>query len=236
MLAAHYHLIMLNQYRHTPILPSPLSPPPLDRVQEAGGSNTYDMDLVRRTRLGERGTFDLLVLKYQRRIIKLALRYTHNPCDAEDIAQETFIRAHRGLQGFRGDCAFYTWLHRIAINSTKSVRSMRAREPQLMPLEVSEGDEAPDTPLRLRDTSTPEHLALTEEIRVIVNAAVQALPAEFRSAVIFRELDGMAYADIAEMMNTPVGTVRSRIYRAREVIDLHLRRVFDNGLGRNAKG
>lgn len=236
MLAAHYQPIMPNQLCHSPTSRTRVPPAFLSRMSASEASNGYDMDLVQRTRFGERGAFDLLVIKYQRRIITLAMRYTHNRCDAEDVAQETFIRAHRGLQSFRGDCAFYTWLHRIAINSTKSVRARRAREPQFMSLQVPGAEETPHTPIRLRDTNTPEDLALTDEVCAVVNAAVQALPAEFRSAVILRELDGMAYADIAEMMNTPVGTVRSRIYRAREMIDLHLRRVFDNGLGRHAEG
>jgi RNA polymerase sigma-70 factor, ECF subfamily len=223
---------MLNQHRTdlNSRLQFPRSAP--GRTGRAKSGNKMDMDLVRRTRLGERGTFDLLVLKYQQRITKLILRYMHDPKDAEDVAQDTFIRAYLGLRRFRGDCAFYTWLYRIAINSATNALSKRAHGLQTISLEISDSEEAPNTPSPLRDANTPEDLALTEEVRVIVGAAVEALPVEFKAAVVLRELNGMSYADIAALMNTPVGTVRSRIYRAREFIDLRLRDVCEGGLSR----
>jgi RNA polymerase sigma-70 factor (ECF subfamily) len=196
--------------------------------------NASDADLVRRAQLGERGAFDLLVLKYQRRILKLALRYTRNPSDAEDVSQEAFIKAFRGLQGFRGECAFYTWLHRIAINSAKNVLMDRGRD-LLCRSVVSVDDSTAEFTPRLWELETPEDLALTDDIRLAVNSALEALPASHRTAIISREIDGLTYEQIAAAMNTPTGTVRSRVFRAREMIDRQLCMVFDAGLGRRGR-
>ena len=191
-----------------------------------------DLSLVRRVQAGERGAFDLLVLKYQHKVVKLVMRYTRNPADAEDIAQEAFIKAYRALPQFRGDSAFYTWLYRIAINTAKNAIAARDRNPVIYQIDSQDGDESTDMINRLKDPDTPEGLALTEEIRGTVNAAIDALPEDLRTAIVLRELEGLSYEEIAAAMDCPVGTVRSRIFRAREAIDKRLRGVFEGGLGR----
>ena len=191
-----------------------------------------DLSLVRRVQAGDRGAFDLLVLKYQHKVVKLVMRYLKDPTEAEDVAQEAFIKAYRALPQFRGDSAFYTWLYRIAINTAKNALVSRDRSPISYEINLNSDDEAPDVASRLRDPDTPEGLALTEEIRGIVTAAIDALPEDLRTAIVLRELDGMSYEEIAAAMDCPVGTVRSRIFRAREAIDRRLREVFDGGLGR----
>jgi RNA polymerase sigma-70 factor (ECF subfamily) len=191
-----------------------------------------DLSLVRRVQAGDRGAFDLLVLKYQHKVVKLVMRYLKDPTEAEDVAQEAFIKAYRALPQFRGDSAFYTWLYRIAINTAKNALVSRDRSPISYEINLNTDDEAPDVASRLRDPDTPEGLALTEEIRTTVTAAIDALPEDLRTAIVLRELDGMSYEEIAAAMDCPVGTVRSRIFRAREAIDRRLREVFDGGLGR----
>jgi RNA polymerase sigma-70 factor, ECF subfamily len=197
-------------------------------------TDASDVDLVHRTQLGEQEAFDLLVLKYQRRILKLALRYTRNLSDAEDVCQEAFIKAYRGLRGFRGECTFYTWLHRIAINAANSALKVRARESEYRCV-ISDGDSAPELAACLWELETPEDLALTNDIRLAVNAALEALPATHRMAIMSREIDRLTYEQIATAMETPIGTVRSRVFRARELIDQRLRMVFDGGLGRGTR-
>jgi RNA polymerase sigma-70 factor (ECF subfamily) len=191
-----------------------------------------DLSLVRRAQAGERAAYDLLVLKYQHKVVKLVMRYTRNPADAEDIAQEAFIKAYRALPQFRGDSAFYTWLYRIAINTAKNAIAARDRNPVIYQIDSQDGDESTDMINRLKDPDTPEGLALTEEIRGTVNAAIDALPEDLRTAIVLRELEGLSYEEIAAAMDCPVGTVRSRIFRAREAIDKRLRGVFEGGLGR----
>ncbi|MFO1400557.1 MAG: RNA polymerase sigma factor RpoE [Steroidobacteraceae bacterium] len=191
-----------------------------------------DLSLVRRVQAGERGAFDLLVLKYQHKVVKLVMRYLRDPTEAEDVAQEAFIKAYRALPQFRGDSAFYTWLYRIAINTAKNALVSRDRSPISYEINLNSDDDAPDVTSRLRDPDTPEGLALSEEIRSTVTAAIDALPEDLRTAIVLRELDGMSYEEIAAAMDCPVGTVRSRIFRAREAIDKRLREVFDGGLGR----
>jgi len=193
-----------------------------------------DLSLVRRVQAGDRGAFDLLVLKYQHKVVKLVMRYLKDPTEAEDVAQEAFIKAYRALPQFRGDSAFYTWLYRIAINTAKNALVARERSPVSYEINLNSSDEdAPDVASRLRDPDTPEGLALTEEIRRTVTAAIDGLPEDLRTAIVLRELDGMSYEEIAAAMDCPVGTVRSRIFRAREAIDRRLREVFDGGLGRS---
>jgi len=220
-------------------LHSGLHPQPLHRSNPARSSvvvrpDASDVDLVYRAQLGERGAFDLLVLRYQRRILKLALRYTRNPADAEDVSQEAFIKAYRGLRGFRGDCTFYTWLHRIAFNAANSALKVRARERESRCV-MSDDDSAPERAACLRELETPEDLALTNDIRLAVNAALEALPATHRMAIMSLEIDRLTYEQIAAAMVTPIGTVRSRVFRAREMIDHQLRVVFDGGLGRRSR-
>jgi RNA polymerase sigma-70 factor, ECF subfamily len=196
------------------------------------GPDASDLGLVRRVQRGERGAYDLLVLKYQHKVVKLVMRYLRDPADAEDVAQEAFIKAYRALPQFRGDSAFYTWLYRIAINTAKNALAARDRNPVTYDLDLQGNDESTDMVARLKDPETPEGLALTEEIRTTVNAAISELPEDLRTAIILRELEGMSYEEIAASMDCPVGTVRSRIFRAREAIDRRLREVFDAGLGR----
>jgi RNA polymerase sigma-70 factor (ECF subfamily) len=172
------------------------------------------------------------VLKYQHKLVKLVMRYVRNPAEAEDIAQEAFIKAYRALPQFRGDSAFYTWLYRIAINTAKNAVVSRDRNPVDYELDRNSNDESHDMQGRMKDPETPEGLVLTDEIRSIVNAAIEALPEELRTAIVLRELEGLSYEEIATAMDCPVGTVRSRIFRAREAIDRQLREVFEGGLGR----
>ena len=196
------------------------------------GPDASDLSLVQRVQRGERSAYDLLVLKYQHKVVKLVMRYLRNPADAEDVAQEAFVKAYRALPQFRGDSAFYTWLYRIAINTAKNALAARDRNPVSYELDLQTNDDSSDMVSRLKDPETPEGLALTEEIRDTVNHAIEELPEDLRTAIVLRELEGMSYEEIAASMDCPVGTVRSRIFRAREAIDRRLREVFDGGLGR----
>ncbi|MGB6451306.1 MAG: RNA polymerase sigma factor RpoE [Steroidobacteraceae bacterium] len=195
-------------------------------------ADTSDLSLVRRVQRGDKGAFDALVLKYQHKVVKLVMRYVRNPAEAEDVAQEAFIKAYRALPQFRGDSAFYTWLYRIAINTAKNAVVSRERSPIEFDLDSQNSDESYDMQSRLKDSETPEGLVLTDEIRGTVNAAIDALPEDLRTAIVLRELEGLSYEEIAVAMGCPVGTVRSRIFRARESIDRRLREVFEGGLGR----
>ena len=191
-----------------------------------------DLVLVKRVQRGDKTAFDLLVRKYQHKVVKLVLRYVRNPAEAEDIAQEAFIKAYRALPQFRGDSAFYTWMYRIAINTAKNSLASRDRSPIAYDLDLTDPEESHSVQTRLQDPDTPEGMALTEEIRGIVNSAIEGLPEELKTAIVLRELDGLSYEEIAAAMECPVGTVRSRIFRAREAIDKRLREVFEGGLGR----
>jgi RNA polymerase sigma-70 factor (ECF subfamily) len=195
-------------------------------------ADVSDLSLVRRVQRGDKGAFDVLVLKYQHKVVKLVMRYVRNPAEAEDVAQEAFIKAYRALPQFRGDSAFYTWLYRIAINTAKNAVVSRDRSPVDYDLDLQNPDESYDMQGRLKDAETPEGLVLTDEIRGTVNAAIDALPEDLRTAIVLRELEGLSYEEIAATMECPVGTVRSRIFRAREAIDRRLREVFEGGLGR----
>jgi RNA polymerase sigma-70 factor (ECF subfamily) len=195
-------------------------------------ADVSDLSLVRRVQRGDKGAFDALVLKYQHKLVKLVMRYVRNPAEAEDIAQEAFIKAYRALPQFRGDSAFYTWLYRIAINTAKNAVVSRDRSPIEYDLDRHNTDESYDMQGRMKDSETPEGLVLTDEIRTTVNAAIDCLPEDLRTAIVLRELEGLSYEEIAAAMDCPVGTVRSRIFRAREAIDRRLREVFEGGLGR----
>lgn len=193
-----------------------------------------DLSLVLRAQSGERGAFNQLVRKYRHRVLKLALRYTRNLADAEDAVQNTFLKAYWGLCHFRGDAAFYSWLHRIAVNSAKNVLSIRAREASVFAPDARVEDE-PHEGSTWKELATPEKLALTEELCGAVNAAIEGLCEEQRIAVVLREFQGFSYSQVAAAMACPIGTVRSRVYRAREAIDGQVRQVFDEGLGRLAR-
>jgi len=161
------------------------------------------------------------------------MRYTRNPADAEDATQETFIRAYRGLQHFRCESRFYTWLYRIASNCARNLLKVRGRDVLYSTVELSDDQTAARPPTRLRELETPEELMITEEIRGMVNATLKRLSEEHRTVITLREIDGLSYKDIASAMSIPVGTVRSRVFRARDLIDHQLRRVHDGGLGRH---
>jgi RNA polymerase sigma-70 factor (ECF subfamily) len=195
-------------------------------------ADASDLSLVQRVQRGDKGAFDVLVLKYQHKVVKLVMRYVRNPAEAEDIAQDAFIKAYRALPQFRGDSAFYTWLYRIAINTAKNAVVARDRNPVDFDLDMTNNDESYEMQGRLKDSETPEALVLTDEIRTTVNSAIANLPDDLRQAIEQRELEGLSYEEIAATMDCPVGTVRSRIFRAREAIDGRLREVFEGGLGR----
>ena len=177
-----------------------------------------DLALIKRVKQGDRSAFDVLVIKYQAKILKLIMRYVRDPSDAMDVAQEAFIKAYRAAPSFRGDSAFYTWLYRITINTAKNYLAAQARRPIHYDLNT-ENAEHFEVFAKLKDIDTPEGLTLSEEIGQTVNRAIADLPEDLRTAIILREIEGMSYEEIAHTMECPVGTVRSRIFRARESID-----------------
>ncbi len=188
--------------------------------------NVSDRELVERAQRGERRAFDLLMLKYQHRIAKLVARYVRDPADVLDVAQDAFMKAYRAIPRFRGDSAFYTWMYRIAINTAKNHLAAQARRPRDSGLDVTDAEQL-DGAVELRETVTPEGLALTGEIQRTVAAAIEALPEDLRVAISLRELEGLSYEDIARAMECPVGTVRSRIFRAREAINARIGPLLD---------
>jgi RNA polymerase sigma-70 factor, ECF subfamily len=200
----------------------------------AASANLSDQSLVRCAQSGERRAFDRLVQKYRPRIVELAMRHTRNSADAEDATQETFLKAYRGLRHFRCDSAFYTWLYRIASNCAKNLLKARRRDLLSNAVDFSDYHDAARHPTRLWESATPEGMALTVEIRGMMNSALEGLSEELRTAITLREIDGLSYQQIASAMSIPIGTVRSRVFRARDVIDHKLRRVHDGGLGRHA--
>jgi RNA polymerase sigma-70 factor (ECF subfamily) len=187
-----------------------------------------DQQLVERAQRGDKRAFELLVEKYQRKLGRLLSRFVRDPGEVEDVTQEAFIKAYRALPSFRGDSAFYTWLYRIGINTAKNyLVAMGRRAPTSTEVEAEEAEGQEGGEL-LRDINTPESLLLTKEIGGTVNAAIEALPEELRSAIQLRELEGMSYEEIAKLMDCPIGTVRSRIFRAREAIAQRLKPLLDD--------
>ncbi len=189
--------------------------------------NLLDEQLVERVQRGDKNAFNLLVRKYQHKVVNLVARYVNNPGDVPDVAQEAFIKAYRALPTFRGESAFYTRLYRIAVNTAKNYLTSQGRRPPSSDVEADEaeyygGGEA------LQEVATPENLALTDEIKRTVFAAIEALPEDLRTAITLREMEGLSYEEIAEIMDCPVGTVRSRIFRAREAIDKKLQPLIEN--------
>ncbi|TVQ49653.1 MAG: RNA polymerase sigma factor RpoE [Gammaproteobacteria bacterium] len=188
--------------------------------------STSDANLVKRVQQGDRKAFDLLVLRYQHKIIKLIMRYVREPADALDVAQDAFLKAYRALPRFRGDSAFYTWMYRIAINTAKNHLVAQKRRPVDFDLDLQDSEPF-DVQHLLKDIDTPEGLALTDEIRETVQEAIAELPPDLRTAIVLREMEGMSYEEIAQTMECPVGTVRSRIFRAREAIDKRISPLLD---------
>ncbi len=186
------------------------------------GERQVDQELVIRVQQGDKKAFDVLVLKYQQKIANLVSRYIRDSHEVLDVTQEAFIKAYRALPRFRGESAFYTWLYRIAINTAKNYLVAQGRRPPSWDVEPETAEQL-DEGSRLKEYGTPENYVLTEEITMTVQHAIDALPEDLRTAIILRELEGMSYEEIAEAMSCPVGTVRSRIFRAREAIDKRLK-------------
>ena len=186
-----------------------------------------DQILVERAQAGDRHAFDQLVSKYQRKLGRLLSRFIRDSAEIEDVTQEAFIKAYRALPSFRGDSAFYTWLYRIGINTAKNYLVAQGRRAPTSTQFDSEEAETFESADQLRDINTPESLLMSKQIGETVNSAIDALPEELRRAIVLREIDGLSYEEIADMMNCPIGTVRSRIFRAREAVALKLRPLLD---------
>jgi RNA polymerase sigma-70 factor (ECF subfamily) len=216
------------------LLPVPAALLPLVAVippQTAHGSPRMseadaDLELVRRVQAGQKNAFDLLVRKYQHKVFAIISRYVHNHAEAQDVAQDTFLRAYRALATFRGDSAFYTWLYTIATNTAKNHLVSLGRRPPGDDIQIDDAAQF-ESAMRLRDPATPEREMMRQEIERAVTSAVDKLPEELRQAITLREVDGLSYEEIAQAMNCPIGTVRSRIFRARDAIDQNLRPLLD---------
>lgn len=202
--------------------------PAQDAVQASAGSTARmgdevsDNMLVERVQKGDKSAFDLLVRRYQHKVVSVISRYISDWSECQDVAQEAFIRAFRAIGAFRGDSAFYTWVYRIAINTAKNYLVSQGRRPPTDDIAVDDAVQL-DAGVRLKDSATPERELLRQEIERTVFATVEQLPDELRTAITLREVDGLSYEEIAEQMQCPIGTVRSRIFRAREAIDTQLR-------------
>ena len=195
-------------------------------MAEAELSQELDQELVRRVQRGDSAAFDLLVRKYQHRIVGLIGRYVADWSECQDVAQETFLRAYRAMGNFRGDAQFYTWLHRIAVNTAKNHLVASNRRPPTDDIDVDDAEHFASG-MRLRDNDTPERELMRQQLEQTVMRAVQSLPEELRVAITLREVDGLSYEEIAKRMDCPIGTVRSRIFRAREAIDLEMKPLMD---------
>ncbi len=185
------------------------------------GERQVDQELVERVQRGDKRAFDLLVLKYQRKVVNLVSRYVRNQSEALDVTQEAFIKAYKALPNFRGDSAFYTWIYRIAINTAKNHIVAQGRRPPGSDLDAGTAEQM-DIGVRLQENTTPENQLLQDEIAETVRDAIDGLPEDLKTAITLRELEGLSYEDIAKAMSCPVGTVRSRIFRARAAIDTKL--------------
>ncbi len=187
-----------------------------------------DLQLVRKVRSGDRAAFDLLVVKYQSRVASIISRYVYDSQEVMDLTQETFVKAFRAIDRFRGDSAFYTWLYRIAVNTAKNFLEARGRRPQGS-ADVADAENFDDGG-RLRDPASPERLLQREQLQKALAEAIAGLPEELRSAFLLREYDGLSYEDIARILECPIGTVRSRIFRARDSVDRHLGPLLDQSV------
>jgi len=191
-----------------------------------------DQQLVERAQRGDKHAFELLVVKYQRKLIRLLSRFIRDTTEVEDVAQEAFIKAYRALPNFRGDSAFYTWLYRIGINTAKNhLVAMGRRAPTSTGMDAEEAEDLGESEL-LQDVNTPENQMMSRQVGETVNQTLEKLPEELRTAITLREMEGLSYEEIASIMNCPIGTVRSRIFRAREAIAEQLRPMLDTGKDR----
>jgi len=191
------------------------------------GEREADLQLVERVQAGDREAFSLLVVKYQRKLLRLIMRFVRDAAEAEDVTQEAFIKAYRALPNFRGESAFYTWLYRIGVNTAKNWLVANGRRmPTVTDVTDDDGESIEDGGL-LRDDETPEQVLLSKQIGETVNAAMDALPDDLRTAISLREIEGLSYEEIAHVMDCPIGTVRSRIFRARDAIAEKLRPLLD---------
>jgi RNA polymerase sigma-70 factor (ECF subfamily) len=190
------------------------------------GERNLDQELVERVQGGEKAAFDILVRKYEHKLANVIGRYVHDPSEVLDVAQDAFIKAYRALPNFRGDSAFYTWLYRIAINTAKNHLVAASRRPPKDDVDAQEAEQF-EAGSGLKEYATPERLALRSELAGAIQDAIQDLPEELRVAIVLRELEGLTYEEIAAAMECPIGTVRSRIFRARDAIDKHIRPLLD---------
>ena len=190
------------------------------------GERSIDQALVEQVQQGDKQAFDVLVLKYQNKIIQLVNRYVHDSDEARDVAQEAFIKAYRAIGRFRGDSAFYTWLYRIAINTAKNYLVASGRRPPRSDIDAQDAEQY-EGATGLKEYATPERLLLKDEIQAAIAEAIDDLPDDLRTAIILRELEGLSYEEIAQTMECPIGTVRSRIFRARDAIDTRLKPLLD---------
>ncbi|MEL7535476.1 MAG: RNA polymerase sigma factor RpoE [Pseudomonadota bacterium] len=181
------------------------------------GANATDGLLVKRVQAGDKTAFDVLVSKYQHKIVNLVTRYVKDNDEALDVSQEAFLKAYRALPNFRGDSAFYTWLYRIAVNTAKNYLVAAKRRPMDYELDLQDPEQY-EMHARLKDGDTPEAVTLKDEMHAVIEQTIRDLPEDLRTAILLREVDGLSYEEIAEAMECPVGTVRSRIFRAREAI------------------
>lgn len=204
----------------------PLAAPRIARGAKALSDKEIDLALVQRVQRGDKSAFDLLVLKYQHKIGHLVTRYVHDVHESQDVTQEAFIKAYRGLKNFRGDSAFYTWLYRIAINTAKNHLVTRSRKISDSGIDAADAEQF-ESGVALRENASPDRVMATEEIARVVQETIELLPEDLRTAITLREFDGMSYEEIAEAMDCPIGTVRSRIFRAREAIDTNLEPLLD---------
>ena len=190
------------------------------------GTNLLDAELVKRVQAGDSRAFDILVQKYQHKVINLVGRFVSDQAECQDIAQDAFIKAFRAIDSFRGDSQFYTWLYRIAANTAKNHLASRARKSPAYAVDVDDAEHF-EGESGLKDYTNPENMLLTDEIKATVFSAIEKLPDDLKSAITLREIDGLSYEEIAEVMDCPIGTVRSRIFRARDVIDKELRPLLE---------
>ena len=190
------------------------------------GESNVDQLLVERVQRGDKKAFDILVRKYQHKLVKLISRYVHDSSEVFDVTQEAFIKAYRAIPNFRGESAFYTWLYRIGVNTAKNYLIGQGRRPPSVDVDAEDAEYF-DGDSELKESATPERLMVKDEVERTVFEAIEKLPEDLRTAIVLREIDGLSYEEIAETMGCPVGTVRSRIFRAREAVQNKLKPLLD---------